>query len=98
MRYHRFSGGEPFSVGVERTRSQVGSGALPVDRLESAALVITLPEKRRPGKALKDLARAFRKLSVPVIGRITGDALYFDLRCLDDEAEFIDNLRSLSLQ
>jgi L-seryl-tRNA(Ser) seleniumtransferase len=88
---------EKFQVAVESTYSQVGSGALPVDRLESAALKLTRPDLRRPGKALKLLAKAFRELSIPVVGRITDDALWFDLRCLEDEAEFVDNLRGLTL-
>ena len=86
-----------FHVTVDGTHSQVGSGAMPVDRLESVALKITMPEVRRPGKALKMLAKAFRKLPIPVVGRITDDALIFDLRCLEDEAEFIDNLQGLTI-
>jgi L-seryl-tRNA(Ser) seleniumtransferase len=86
---------ENFQVTVDRTQAQVGSGALPVDRLESAALKFTQPDVRRPGKALKMLARAFRELPIPVVGRIAEDALWFDLRCLEDEAEFVDNLRGL---
>ena len=84
-----------FSVAVRDTYSQVGSGALPVDRLASVALEITKPGVRRPGRSLKALARAFRELPIPVIGRIADDALIFDLRCLEDEAEFIRNLEEL---
>jgi L-seryl-tRNA(Ser) seleniumtransferase len=87
---------EHFQVTVDRTHSQVGSGALPIDRLESAALKLTQPDVRRPGKALTMLARAFRELPLPVIGRIADDALWFDLRCLEDEAEFVDNLCGLA--
>jgi len=74
-----------FEVVVSRTHSQVGSGALPIDRLQSAALKITRPDLRRPGAALNRLAKTFRELPVPVIGRISNDALWFDLRCLEDE-------------
>lgn len=88
---------EPFQVTVSHCQAQVGSGALPVDRLESAALKITRPDLRRPGKALKTLARAFRELPIPVVGRIADDALWFDLRCLEDEVEFVDNLRGLQV-
>lgn len=84
-----------FEVAVATTHSQVGSGALPIDRLESAALRITRPDQRRPGKTLNRLAKAFRDLPVPVIGRIADDALWFDLRCLEDEQGFVDNLRGL---
>ena len=88
---------ESFLVTVGRTQAQVGSGALPIDRLESAALKFTRPDERRPGKALKILAGAFRELPIPVIGRIADDALWFDLRCLEDETEFVDNLRGLAI-
>jgi L-seryl-tRNA(Ser) seleniumtransferase len=86
---------EGFRVTVAPTHSQVGSGALPVDQLGSFAIRLTQPKLRRPGKALEQLARAFRDLPTPVIGRIADDALWFDLRCLEDEAEFIDNLQGL---
>ncbi len=86
---------EIFDVSVERCKAQVGSGALPVDTLASVGLKLALPARRRPGKALKQLAAKFRQLPIPVIGRIDDDALWLDLRCLDDEAAFIDNLREL---
>ena len=84
-------------VTVEQTYSQVGSGALPVDKLQSAALKISRPDLRRPGKTLEKLALAFRKLQIPVIGRISGDALWFDLRCLEDEKGFVENLQGLKV-
>ncbi len=86
-----------FEVVVSRTHSQVGSGALPIDRLQSAALKITRPDLRRPGAALNRLAKAFRELPVPVIGRISDDALWFDLRCLEDEEGFAKNLQDLKV-
>ena len=88
---------EHFQVTVDHTHSQVGSGAMPVNRLESIALKFARPELRRPGTALKALANAFRELPIPVIGRISDDALIFDLRCLEDEAEFVDNLEALRI-
>lgn len=86
------------TVTVDACQSQIGSGALPVDLLPSAALAIR-PEtaKRGTGGALKRLAAAFRELPVPVIGRIHDDALLFDLRCLEDEAAFLDQLAKLSV-
>ena len=82
-------------VTVAQTLSQVGSGALPIDRLQSAALKITRPDFRGPGNSLNRLAKAFRELPIPVIGRISNDALWFDLRCLEDEKDFVENLRGL---
>ena len=71
---------------VAETRSQVGSGSLPVDRLPSAGLRIT------SGGSLEALAARLRGLPIPVIGRIHDDALWLDLRCLEDEAAFVAQL------
>lgn len=60
--------------------SQIGSGSLPVDRLLSAALRL-VPV---PGMTARALAARLRECPVPVIGRLHGDAVWLDLRCLDD--------------
>jgi L-seryl-tRNA(Ser) seleniumtransferase len=78
---------------LQRCKSQIGSGSLPVDRLESWALV--LRPKRAGGAALTRLAAAFRALPIPVIGRIEDGCLRFDLRCLEDEAAFVRQLSQL---
>ena len=62
---------------------------LPVDLLPSFALAAR-------GKRLDRLAEAFRRLPVPVIGRIEDDTLLFDLRTLDDEAGFAAQLAGLA--
>jgi L-seryl-tRNA(Ser) seleniumtransferase len=74
-------------VAVEACRSQIGSGALPVDLLPSAALTIG-------GGGLENLAAELRKLSQPVIGRIARERLWLDCRCLEpaDEAAFLAQL------
>ena len=87
--------GETAEVTVVACRSQIGSGALPVDLLESAALRIAPRGKRGTGRFLKGLAAAFRALDRPVIGRIADDALLLDLRCLEDEAAFRAQLGAL---
>jgi L-seryl-tRNA(Ser) seleniumtransferase len=77
-------------------QSQIGSGALPVDRLSSAALVITpVQTGKGSGTALQRIERTFRDLPIPVIGRITDGALWLDLRCLEDEAGFLAQLAGL---
>ena len=87
-----------FDVIAAPAQSQIGSGALPSDTLTSAALRITLAGRhRRPGKALIKLAKAFRDLPLPVIGRIADDALWFDLRCLENEGSFVENLKKLDV-
>ncbi len=68
--------------------SQIGSGSLPVERLESRALALSAPG----GKALEARAAAFRQLPIPVIGRISEGRLLFDLRTLDDEDAFLSQL------
>ena len=84
------------SVSVQSCSSQIGSGALPVERLPSAALVFR-PSAKKPGKTLLTLEAALRALPTPVIGYIRGDALHLDLRCLEarDEVRFIGQLQAL---
>lgn len=83
-------------VSVEACSSQIGSGALPVERLPSAALVFR-PAAKKPGKTLLAVEAAFRSLSTPVIGYIRDDAYHLDLRCLEaqHEACFIAQLAEL---
>jgi len=89
------------SVQVLPCRSQIGSGSLPVDRLDSACLALAAPAGlRRAGSYPDRLAAAFRALPVPVIGRIEDGAFRLDLRCLDDGADaatFVDQLALLAL-
>ena len=78
-------------VSVVPCRSQVGSGALPVKGLESAALAIRPAGGRSPGR----LSRAFRGLPLPVLGRVANGVLLFDLRCLDDDQALLAQLAHL---
>ena len=82
-------------VGVEITivpcASQIGSGSRPVDLLPSIAVALRVPS----GRALTRLAKSFRDLPMPVIGRLHDGALLFDLRCLEDEVGFIGQLDRL---
>ena len=85
-------------VEVVDCMSQIGSGALPVEALPSAALALSpdLPGKKGRGRVLKRLATELRNLSVPVIGRIEDDRLLLDVRCLEDEEGFVSQLSQLS--
>lgn len=85
----------PVTVAVEAMASQIGSGSLPVDRLPSAGLVVR-PAGRKAG-ILHRIEATLRALPRPVIGRIAGDALSLDLRCLGvaEEDEFLSQLASL---
>ena len=82
------------SVALIETKSQIGSGALPVSLLPSAGMAL-LP-LRASGGAVEALARQLRALPVPVIGRIETGRVILDLRCLEDEAGFAGQLPTLA--
>jgi L-seryl-tRNA(Ser) seleniumtransferase len=67
-------------ITVAPCRSQIGSGALPVDHLDSFAATLG-------GSALEALAASLRALPRPVIGRIAADRLWLDCRCLEAPEE-----------
>jgi L-seryl-tRNA(Ser) seleniumtransferase len=87
--------GDGFTVTVEACSSQIGSGALPVETIPSAALRIT--SSADEDAELRSLAAALRRLPIPVLGRLHKLALWLDLRCLDEEAEFLQQLQQLKL-
>ena len=82
---------------IVEVRSQIGSGSLPVDLIASHAIAVSVPGKRRHGLAA-NLARAFRQLPIPVLGRVHDGAFLMDLRCLDHEDEFAAQLALLKLE
>jgi L-seryl-tRNA(Ser) seleniumtransferase len=84
--------GAAFTVTLCECRSQIGSGALPLDTIASAGLVI---RSNAGGRALDRLAAAFRSLTWPVVGRIEDGGLTLDLRCMTDEAAFLSQLSTL---
>ncbi|CAN5923568.1 hypothetical protein BH11PSE3_BH11PSE3_25450 [soil metagenome] len=86
--------GGAVEIAIEPVRGQIGSGALPVDLLDSFAIAVRGKER---GKGLDRLAAAFRGLPIPVIGRIHEGRLYFDLRTLDDEAVLAAQLDTCSV-
>jgi L-seryl-tRNA(Ser) seleniumtransferase len=85
--------GDRARVALEECRSQIGSGALPVDLLPSWALTLRPPAGTRgEGRLLNALAAELRGLPVPVIGRVQDGALWLDLRCLEDESGLLEVL------
>ncbi len=84
------------TVEIVRCRSQIGSGAQPAALLPSAGLGVKPPDGRGSGKALERIAAAFRALPQPVLGRIEGGMVLFDLRCLEDESGFLAQLGALA--
>jgi len=80
--------------------TQIGSGSLPVDLLPSMCIAI-IPTTRGKGEgtALKRIEQAFRRLPIPVVGRIADGAFCLDLRCLEPhhQSEFSGQLGQLKL-
>jgi len=83
-------------IRLNECKSQIGSGALPLDLIGSTAIVLTpIAEKGDSDASLVRLAAAFRRLPKPVIGRIHDGSLLFDVRCLREPTEFINQLSQL---
>lgn len=80
-----------FSAAACPCKSQVGSGALPVDTIPSAGLRLT----GTGGDAPDRLSARLRGLPVPVIGHIRDGALVLDLRCLDRDDALLEALAAL---
>lgn len=74
-----------YRVAVIDCASQIGSGALPVETLPSAALAISGDS----GEAPERLAERLRAARTPVIGRIRDGALILDLRALEDDGALL---------
>ncbi len=83
-------------IALIETKSQIGSGALPISLLPSAALALR-PLAIRSGSAGEALARDLRALPIPIIGRIEASRVILDLRCLEDETAFVAQLDGLVL-
>ena len=88
--------GESMTEAIMQCHGQIGSGSLPAGNLESVALIMR-PAGRPTGGKLKRLAASFRALPVPVLGRISENALNFDLRCLEEETVWTTQLSELQV-
>jgi L-seryl-tRNA(Ser) seleniumtransferase len=87
--------GPDYSVEVTEMKSQIGSGAMPIDLLPSAGLRIG--PKKKNSRMLRKIISSFRQLPKPVVGRVNDDALVLDLRCLELETEFLQQLSLLKI-
>ena len=86
-----------YEVDVAETRSQIGSGSLPVDLLPSWALRIRAHGKAGTTQA-GAIAAALRALPIPVVARVHDGDVLLDLRCLEDEEGFTGQLPRLRLE
>ena len=80
-----------FSVEIGESTSQIGSGALPTEELESVALIV-----RHSRYSPDVVAEIFRNARPPVIGRIKDDTFQLDLRTLEDPAALAVEFRQMS--
>lgn len=79
------------TVTVEPGRSQVGSGSLPDQTLETRLIALT-PSRGSP----EALAKELRGLRPPVIGRVHGGKVLLDLRGLFEVQPLIEALKTAS--
>lgn len=86
----RFSG--KANVALIECNSEIGSGALP-DRLIPSIGIAIRPLQDQVNA--DDIAKAFRDLPIPVIGRIHNDEFLLDCRCLEQSEEFSAQLSEL---
>jgi L-seryl-tRNA(Ser) seleniumtransferase len=77
--------GDAFDVTAAPMASQIGSGALPDDRLPSYGLRVDRSRAKR--SSLDRLEAMLRELPRPIIGRIADKALWLDMRCVEDSDE-----------
>lgn len=74
-----------YVAAIEPVASEIGSGAQPGETLPSYAVAI---RPRGTQKAsLTSLAGRLRRLPRPILGRLAGDCLFLDMRCLEETAE-----------
>ena len=78
-------------VDVRQCFTQLGSGALPGQRLESRAVVAQF-DRDRDARALE---RRLRNLATPVIGRIHDGAVWLDVRGAEPLDELIETVAAL---
>ena len=77
--------GNAYQMDDEPMLSEIGSGALPMQRLASYGLTVSVA---RGGRGSIDrLQAALRALPRPVIGRLAQKRLWLDLRCLEPSEE-----------
>lgn len=82
---HRKQGAEKMVFSVVPSDSEVGGGAMPLEKIPTYCVTVSLKEV-----PLNQYEHALRHLEVPVIGRITEDQLYLDMRTVQpDESELL---------
>ena len=86
-----------YQVNKIQLKSQIGSGSMPLDLLASWGLSISTEANKGANQTLRTLAEAFRRLPVPIIGRIHRGHLLFDLRTIFEPTEIRQQLSLLTI-
>lgn len=86
------------SVALVECDSETGSGALPDRLIPSIGIAIRpMVATGNQGEGLNAIADAFRRLPIPVIGRIHKGEFLLDCRCLENPEEFSAQLSELNI-
>ena len=82
---------DEFSIEIQPSEVEVGSGAMPGHTLPSVAVAISHDSNR----AIENLLQTFRLAEIPVIGRIYRGKLELNMHGAEPIDEFVENLTTL---
>ena len=88
--------GRDFEAALVNAKSQIGSGALPIDLLPTWAIAISARGTTHPNEAIMSLATRLRQIDTPILGRITGSRLLLDLRTLYSPERLLAGLKAVN--
>ena len=88
--------GQDFDAALVNAKSQIGSGALPIDLLPTWAIAISARGTTHPNEAIMSLATRLRQIDTPILGRITGSRLLLDLRTLYSPERLLAGLKAVN--
>ncbi|MYD42904.1 MAG: L-seryl-tRNA(Sec) selenium transferase [Gammaproteobacteria bacterium] len=83
---------DPFVVSIVASDAEVGSGAMPGNKLDSIAVAL----KTTTNRSTQHLLQKLRELPTPVIARLHKDAIHMDMRGAEPLDEFLANLQALA--
>jgi len=81
--------GKDFSLALQDSTSQIGSGAMPTEELPT--IVITIEHEKLSANAI---AKKFRQSNPPIIGRVKDDQFLLDLRTIFDANDLVPKFQS----
>ncbi len=76
---------ESLKADIEDSFSEVGGGSLPLEKIPTKCVVLTIY-----GKSTQGVEDKLRRFDIPIIARLNKDKIYFDLRTIrEDEIEIL---------